>query len=153
MTDDLTPGMHFPVPPEDKKALEEGDLFAPRFDSSGLVTAIVTDVVDGAVLMVAHMNSEALALTVSTGVAHYYSRSRATLWKKGESSGNVQTVHEIRTDCDQDAILLKVSVSGHAATCHTGRRSCFYRRVEMDSGKSTLAMIGDDPRFDPDEVY
>ncbi|MCR9134703.1 MAG: phosphoribosyl-AMP cyclohydrolase [Alphaproteobacteria bacterium] len=149
----MSTGSEFPSTPKNKKDMEEGALLAPRFDSNGLVTAIVTDVADGAVLMVAHMNSEALALTLSTGIAHYYSRSRGTLWKKGESSGNVQTVHEVRTDCDQDAILLSVSVSGHAATCHTGRRSCFYRRVETIDGKPALVMIGDQPRFDPEKVY
>lgn len=153
MTDRLKTGSEFPTAPENKKDLEEGALLAPRFDSNGLVTAIVTDIEDGAVLMVAHMNSQALALTLSTGIAHYYSRSRAKLWKKGESSGNVQSVHEVRTDCDQDAILLTVSVSGHAATCHTGRRSCFYRRVEMIDGDPSLVMVGDEPRFDPEKVY
>jgi len=153
MTDGSKPDIDFPAAPEDKQLLEEGAVFAPRFDASGLVIAIVTDVADGTVLMVAYMNKEALALTLSTGIAHYYSRSRAALWKKGESSGNVQTVHEIRTDCDQDAILLAVSVSGHAATCHTGRKSCFYRRVAMEDGKHSLVMVGDAPRFDPAEVY
>ncbi len=143
----------FPAAPGDKKALEEGDVLSPRFDADGLVTAVVTDIADGAVLMLAHMNSEALALTISTGIAHYYSRSRAALWKKGESSGNVQTVHEIMIDCDQDAVQLKVSVAGHAATCHTGRRSCFYRRVETADGRSALVMTDDQPRFDPEKVY
>ena len=81
------------------------------------------------------MNAEALALTISTGTAHYYSRSRKSLWKKGESSGNLQTVHDISTDCDQDAVVLKVSVAGHDATCHTGRRSCFYRSVSLVEGR------------------
>lgn len=153
MTDNSKPDIHFPAPPADTQSLEEGAVFAPRFDAGGLVTAIATDIADGTVLMVAHMNSEALALTLSTGIAHYYSRSRSALWKKGESSGNIQTVHEIRTDCDQDAILLVVSVSGHAATCHTGRRSCFYRRVATEDGGHTLVMVGDMPRFDPTEVY
>jgi phosphoribosyl-AMP cyclohydrolase len=145
--------MSFPSAPKDKAALEEGADLAPRFDSNGLVTAVVTDIADGTILMLAHMNSEALSLTITTGIAHYYSRSRAALWKKGESSGNLQTVHEIRTDCDQDAILLKVSVSGHGATCHTGRRSCFYRRVEATNGKPVLVIDGDQPHFDPKDVY
>lgn len=153
MTDGSKPDINFPVAPQDKPSLEEGKVFTPRFDANGLVTAIVTDVADGAVLMLAHMNSEALALTLSTGIAHYYSRSRAALWKKGESSGNIQTVHEIRTDCDQDAILLTVSVSGHESSCHTGRKSCFYRRVATEDGKHTLVMTGDTPRFDPAGVY
>lgn len=124
----------FPPAASDKKALEEGDAFSPRFDASGLVTAVVTDAGDGMLLMVAHMNAEALALTIETGIAHYWSRSRSTLWKKGETSGNLQHVVEIRTDCDQDAVWLKVKVSGHDATCHTGRRSCFYRTVEFGAG-------------------
>ncbi|WP_136657250.1 phosphoribosyl-AMP cyclohydrolase [Nitratireductor sp. XY-223] len=150
-TDAATP---FPPAPDDKAALEEGEELTPRFDANGLVTVVVTDASDGAVLMLAHMNAEALSLTLSTGIAHYYSRSRAALWKKGESSGNLQTVHEIRTDCDQDAIWLKVSVAGHGATCHTGRKSCFYRRVETGTGKARLAADqGDTPRFDPNKVY
>jgi len=142
----------FAAAPADKHALEEGAALTPRFDSSGLVTAVVTDSVDGTVLMLAHMNREALALTLSTGIAHYYSRSRATLWKKGESSGNVQTVHEIRTDCDQDAVWLKVSVSGRGATCHTGRRSCFYRRAEMVDGAPVLVIDDAPTSADPDTV-
>lgn len=154
MTDTTNPASPFPPAPKDKAALEEGDDLTPRFDADGLVTAVVTDVADGTVLMLAHMNAEALKLTLSTGIAHYYSRSRASLWKKGESSGNLQTVHEIRTDCDQDAIWLKVSVSGHGSTCHTGRRSCFYRRIESENGAARLVADADDaPRFDPKEVY
>src|SRR3954467_5009984 len=98
----------FPEPTNDKAALEEGAVFSPRFDANGLVTAVVTDAGDGALLMVAHMNAQALALTIKTGIAHYWSRSRAALWKKGETSGNLQHVVEIRTDCDQDAIWLRV---------------------------------------------
>ena len=123
----------------DKKALEEGSVFSPRFDANGLVTAVVTDAGDGMLLMVAHMNAEALALTIETGVAHYWSRSRGKIWKKGETSGNLQQVVELRTDCDQDAIWLKVKVAGHDATCHTGRRSCFYRTVGLVDGKIALA--------------
>jgi phosphoribosyl-AMP cyclohydrolase len=129
----------FPTPPADKKALEEGSIFSPRFDASGLVTAVVTDAKDGMLLMVAHMNAEALALTVETGVAHYWSRSRNSLWKKGETSGNLQQVVELRTDCDQDAVWLSVKVAGDGATCHTGRRSCFYRTVRLADGKVSLA--------------
>lgn len=120
----------FPPPPADKTALEEGPAFTPRFGADGLITAVVTDAADGELLMVAHMNAEALALTLETGIAHYWSRSRNTLWKKGETSGNFQQVVEVRTDCDQDAVWLKVEVAGDGATCHTGRRSCFYRIVE-----------------------
>jgi phosphoribosyl-AMP cyclohydrolase len=139
--------------PADKKMLEEGSAFTPRFDASGLVTAVVTDAVDGKLLMVAHMNAEALALTLETGVAHYWSRSRNALWKKGETSGNRQQVVEVLTDCDQDAVWLRVNVLGHDATCHTGRRSCFYRTVEIDGGKATLAVDGSEPLFDPEATY
>jgi len=105
-----------------------------------LITAIVTDAKDGHLLMVAHMNADALRLTLETGIAHYWSRSRKSLWKKGETSGNLQTVVEMRTDCDQDALWLKVTVAGDGPTCHTGRRSCFYRRVVTTNGTSSLVM-------------
>ena len=128
----------FPAPSDDKKALEEGVVFTPKFDADGLITAVVTDVSDGELLMVAYMNEQALSLTLETGVAHYWSRSRQQLWKKGETSGNMQKVVEIRTDCDQDAIWLKVNVSGDNVTCHTGRRSCFYRSVTNSAGNTVL---------------
>jgi len=128
----------FPAQPSDKKTIEEGAVFMPRFDASGLITAVVTDERDGVLLMVAHMNAEALRLTLDTGVAHYWSRSRNTLWKKGETSGNLQSVIELRTDCDQDALWLKVRVAGDGPTCHTGRRSCFYRQVVTENGETTL---------------
>jgi phosphoribosyl-AMP cyclohydrolase len=130
----------FSEPLADKHQNEEGAVFAPRFDLSGLITAIVTDSQDGHLLMVAHMNAEALRLTLETGIAHYWSRSRNTLWKKGETSGNLQTVVEMRTDCDQDALWLKVRVAGDGTTCHTGRRSCFYRQVVTTNGTSSLVM-------------
>ena len=145
--------VQFPEVPADKKALEEGSIFSPRFDAAGLVTVVVTDAGDGVLLMVAHMNAEALALTLETGVAHYWSRSRNALWKKGETSGNFQHVVEMRTDCDQDAIWLRVKVLGHDATCHTGRRSCFYRTVELNDGRATLADDGSRPLFDADQTY
>lgn len=128
----------FKTPSADKAILEEGDVLTPRFDSAGLVTAVVTDVNDNAVLMLAHMNADALQLTIETGIAHYWSRSRATLWKKGETSGNFQMVDDIRVDCDQDAVLLKVHVAGANVACHSGRRSCFYRRVVFENGKIRL---------------
>jgi len=137
----------------DKKALEDGNTFTPRFDANGLVTAVVTDAGDGMLLMVAHMNAEALALTIETGIAHYWSRSRNALWKKGETSGNFQHVVEMRTDCDQDAMWLRVNVSGHDATCHTGRRSCFYRRVERKDGVASLVSDGSAPLFDAKKTY
>ena len=129
----------FSPPPSDKAQLEEGGAFTPRFGADGLITAVVTDAGDGTLLMVAHMNAQALALTLETGIAHYWSRSRNELWKKGETSGNFQQVEELRTDCDQDAVWLKVSVAGDGATCHTGRRSCFYRIVETDGLSARLA--------------
>ncbi|WP_104667166.1 phosphoribosyl-AMP cyclohydrolase [Ensifer adhaerens] len=143
----------FDAPSQNKAELETGPAFTPRFDEKGLITAVITDARDGELLMVAHMNAEALALTIETGVAHYYSRSRKSLWKKGESSGNLQTVKEIRTDCDQDAIWLKVSVAGHDATCHTGRRSCFYRTVGIEDGKAAVKITDDHRHFDPAEIY
>lgn len=133
--------------------LEEGTAFSPRFDAHGLITAIVTDARDGVLLMVAHMNAEALSLTLETGIAHYWSRSRGKIWKKGETSGNLQTVVEMMTDCDQDALLLKVTVEGHAATCHTGRRSCFYRSVALENGVAGLKIADDHKHFDPQNVY
>ncbi len=143
----------FKEPSADKSELEDAGDFTPRFDDRGLITAVVTDAHDGALLMVAHMNAEALALTLQTGTAHYFSRSRGKIWKKGETSGNLQTVTEIRTDCDQDAIWLKVEVAGHEATCHTGRRSCFYRTVELQDGKAVVRITDDHRHFDPDEIY
>ena len=129
----------FSPPPSDKAQIEEGSAFTPRFGADGLITAVVTDAGDGALLMVAHMNAQAHALTLETGIAHYWSRSRNELWKKGETSGNFQRIEELRTDCDQDAVWLKVSVAGDGATCHTGRRSCFYRIVETDGLSARLA--------------
>ncbi len=123
----------FPDPPEDKWTREHGDVFAPAFDGNGLITAVVTDAGDGTLLMLAHMNEEALALTIETGIAHFYSRSRQALWKKGETSGNLLEVRELRVDCDQDALWLQVDVLGDGVTCHTGARSCFYRRLGSDA--------------------
>jgi phosphoribosyl-AMP cyclohydrolase len=143
----------FPPAPKDKAALEEGAGFTPRFDAQGLVTVVVTDAADGLLLMVAHMNAQALSLTLETGIAHYWSRSRNALWKKGETSGNLQEVREMRTDCDQDAIWIKVSVAGHDATCHTGRRSCFYRIVETDGASARLRHDGSEPQFDVQTIY
>jgi phosphoribosyl-AMP cyclohydrolase len=110
--------------------LERGQTLAPRFDAAGLIAAVAVDADRGEVLMLAWMNAQALALTIETGQAHYYSRSRQALWKKGETSGQLQTVVEIRIDCDQDAVLLKVRPQGDGGACHVGFRSCFYRVVE-----------------------
>lgn len=134
-------------------SLEEGEVFAPRFDSQGLVTAITVEASTGAVLMLAHMNAEALSRTLETGEVHYYSRSRGRIWKKGETSGEIQKLVEMRTDCDQDALLVVVEQTGHGAACHTGRRSCFYRRVEVRDGSAALADTGEARLFDPKQVY
>jgi phosphoribosyl-AMP cyclohydrolase len=135
------------------KEIEEGTAFTPKFDKDGLVTAVVTDVASGDLLMVAHMNAQALSLTIETGEAWFFSRSRKLLWKKGESSGHVQRVKEMRVDCDQDAVWLKVEQAG-AGACHTGRRSCFYRAVPLgQSGSVTLKFRDGDKTFDPDKVY
>jgi len=147
------PPITFAEPSPDKRELEAGTAFTPRFDVHGLVTAVVTDAHDNTVLMLAHMNAEALALTLETGIAHYWSRSRGKLWKKGETSGNMQRVVELRTDCDQDAIWLSVTVDGEHATCHTGRRSCFYRIVEVKDGTAQLRPDGSEPLFDPEYTY
>jgi phosphoribosyl-AMP cyclohydrolase len=112
-----------------KEALERGTQLAPRFDANGLIAAVTTHAESGEVLMLAWMNAQALALTIETGFAHYFSRSRQSLWKKGESSGQLQQVVEIRVDCDQDAVWLKVLPQGDGGACHVGFRSCFYRVV------------------------
>lgn len=112
------------------QARDTTPLFRPRFDAAGLVTAIVTDAANGVLLMVAHMNDEAIRLTRETGQVHFWSRSRRALWRKGETSGNGLALVEMRVDCDQDALLLRVTPAGPA--CHTGRTSCFYRRVDAD---------------------
>jgi phosphoribosyl-AMP cyclohydrolase len=116
----------FPTAP-DTLALERGEVLTPRFDANGLVAAICQHAETGEVLMFAWMNADALRLTLDTGVAHYWSRSRGELWKKGETSGQLQLVDEVRLDCDQDAVLLKVRPQGDGGACHVGFRSCFYR--------------------------
>ena len=131
--------------------VEEGLDFQPKFDASGLVTCVATDATSGDVLMVAHMNDEALRKTIATGEAWYYSRSRKKLWKKGESSGHTQRVVEMRMDCDQDAVWIKVEQAG--AACHTGRRSCFYRAVKGEGGEAKLSFVDADKLFDPAKVY
>lgn len=133
--------------------LEEGTAFAPRFDAAGLVTVVTTEAGSNDVLMLAHMNAEALALTLQTGIAHYWSRSRGKLWRKGETSGELQEVVELRTDCDQDAIVLVVNQTGRGAACHTGRKSCFYRRAVVKNGTVSLEDTGLPKLFDPKDVY
>lgn len=143
------------APPGDKAALES-DVLMPRFDADGLVTAVAVDAVDGKVLMLAHMNAEALARTIESGYAHYYSRSRRKLWKKGEESGHVQKVVELSIDCDQDAVLMRVEMAGTGAACHTGHRSCFFRSVPLGARPSpgTRLEVNDaGALFDPQAVY
>ncbi len=120
------------APPGTTIELEQGSALTPKFDANGLVTVVTTDHASGELLMVAHMNAEALARTIATGDAWYWSRSRRQLWRKGETSGHTQKVVEMRVDCDQDALWIKVRQHGPA--CHTGERSCFYRQVALGEG-------------------
>jgi phosphoribosyl-AMP cyclohydrolase len=115
------------------EAVEASLVFQPKFDADGLLPAIVTDAGSGEVLMFAWMNAEALRLTLATHIAHFWSRSRRRLWKKGEESGNLMRVSELRTDCDQDALWLQVTVTGKGVACHTGERSCFYRLLPLEA--------------------
>jgi phosphoribosyl-AMP cyclohydrolase len=136
--------------------VEAGDAFAPKFDADGLIPCIAQHADSGRVLMFAFMNAESLAATIRTGQVHYWSRSRGKLWKKGESSGMVQQLVDLRTDCDQDVVLATVRVGDDPeqvpqAACHTGYASCFYRAVEADGG--TLRQVDAEKAFDPDAVY
>jgi len=131
--------------------LEDGTILTPKFDADGLVTAVATDAVSGDVLMVAHMNAAALAKTIATGEAWYFSRSRGTLWKKGETSGHTQRVVEMRIDCDQDAVWIKVEQI--AGACHTGRRSCFYRSVPLGKVGAVKLEFRGEKVFDPKAAY
>jgi phosphoribosyl-AMP cyclohydrolase len=136
--------------------IEETTSFAPRFGADGLIPVTVTSATTGEVLMLAYMNAEALARTIESGEAHYWSRSRDRLWRKGEESGNIQRVVELRTDCDQDALWLKVEMLGVDAACHTGRRSCFYRAVPLGKGEPkghSLRFVEAEKVFDPKDVY
>lgn len=136
--------------------IEEGSAFAPKFDENGVLAAVATDADTGEVLMFAWMDADALARTIETGHAHFYSRSRGRQWKKGEESGNVLEVVEMRTDCDQDAIWLRVRVAGAGAACHTGRKSCFYRAIPLGPASpagQTMQNVGGGPLFDPAKVY
>lgn len=122
------------------ETIETTRSFEPKFSADGLIPAIVTDRKTGDVLMFAFMNEKALNETIASGIAHFWSRSRAKLWKKGEESGNLLKVIELRTDCDQDVIWLTVDVEGDGVACHTGERSCFYRRVVKTEGSSGTAL-------------
>jgi len=141
--------------PDSTAEVEEGRTLVPKFDADGLVTCVATDATTGEVLMVAHMDAQALASTIETGEARYFSRSRGELWRKGAISGHTQRVVEMRVDCDQDAVWIKVDQSG-AGACHTGRRSCFYRAVPLrqPTGSTVaLAFVEQDRAFDPAAVY
>ena len=143
------------APRIDTNQIENGHVFAPKFDADGLIVCVTTDAWTGEVLMVAHMNAEALAKTIETASAWYYSRSRQKLWHKGEESGHTQRVVEMRIDCDQDALWMRVEQSGGGA-CHTGRKSCFYRgvRLKEPAGSMTVLDFRDaDQVFDPKAVY
>jgi phosphoribosyl-AMP cyclohydrolase len=145
----------FPAP-QSKAESEEGSVFAPRFDADGVLPVVVTAAETGEVLMLAYMNEEALTRTIATGEAHYWSRSRRRLWRKGEESGNPQRVVEMRIDCDQDALWLKVEQQGKDAACHTGRKSCFYRAVPLGAapgGGVSLRFVDAERQFDPQAVY
>jgi len=133
----------------DKKKIEEGNDFSPRFDEKGLITAIAQDAKTNEILMVAYMNEEALKQTIETGMATYYSRSRKKLWTKGEQSGHIQKVEQILIDCDQDCIVLKVSVN--AGQCHVGYQSCFYRSIKRGNPKQ-LDFIAEKV-YDPEKTY
>ncbi|MGJ8633349.1 MAG: phosphoribosyl-AMP cyclohydrolase [Luteolibacter sp.] len=135
----------------DKKQIEESNDFAPKFDASGLITAVAIDATTKEPLMLAYMNEESLKLTLELGEAVYYSRSRSEIWHKGKTSGHTQKIIEIRTDCDQDALILMVEQNG-AGACHTGRNSCFYRKV-VPGSPAALKFTQADLTFDPDSVY
>jgi phosphoribosyl-AMP cyclohydrolase len=134
--------------------VEEGKDLAPKFDAHGLIPAVTTDAASGELLMVGYMNADALAKTIETGEAHYWSRSRRALWHKGATSGLVQKVVELMIDDDQDCVWLKVDVAGNGASCHVGYRTCFYRRVPLGSGASKrLEFTESEKVFDPKVVY
>ncbi len=137
------------LPRGKRKDVEEGIVFTPKFDSNGLIPAITVDAETNQVLMLAYMSAESLALSLEKGEAVYWSRSRQELWHKGATSGAVQRIVEISTDCDQDALVVKVVQTGGAA-CHSGRKSCFYRKV---TDSQTLEMTDAEQLFDPNEVY
>ncbi len=120
--------------------IEEGPLFMPKFDSNGLITAIAVNETTNEILMVAHMNRDALIKSIETNEAWYWSRSRNTLWRKGDTSGQLQLIKEIRVDCDQDSIVLIVEVQGDGGCCHTGRKKCFYRRIDGIDNENRLVL-------------
>jgi phosphoribosyl-AMP cyclohydrolase len=135
------------APRRDEEAVETGTALSPNFDANGLIVAIASDADSGEILMVAHMDATALARTIETREAWFYSRSRRRLWKKGEESGNVLHVSEMRIDCDQDAILLRVRVAGAGVACHRGYRSCFYRSVPLGNAPTPELALNFDTRM------
>ncbi|MEJ6572366.1 MAG: phosphoribosyl-AMP cyclohydrolase [Akkermansiaceae bacterium] len=141
-------------PSDDKKVIEEQPVFAPKFDSDGLIPAMAMDATTKEPLMLAYMNEKSLVMTLEIGEAVYYSRSRQEIWHKGATSGHVQKIVDIRTDCDQDTLILYVEQIG-AGACHTGRSTCFYRSVDLAAGKDPAALkfTETDLTFDPNAVY
>lgn len=138
---------------EDKKAVEEKPVFAPKFDENGLIPCVAMDAETKEPLMLAYMNEKSLKMTLEIGEVVYYSRSRQEIWHKGATSGHTQKVVEIRTDCDQDAVIVYVDQQG-AGACHTGRNSCFYRKVDLEAGTAPAGLaFTEDLTFDPDSVY
>ena len=125
----------------DLAAIEHGAEFQPKFDAQGLLPVIVTEAQGNSVLMFAYMNAEALRLSLETGVAHFWTRSRQRIWRKGEESGNILAIREARTDCDQDVLLLKVEIAGKGVACHTGAHSCFYRTLTLGPGKAGNPLV------------
>ena len=150
MSDEMNPF----APRASSDEVEEGLALAPKFDADGLLACVATDAATGEVLMIAHMNADALAKTIETAEAWYFSRSRQKLWRKGETSGHLQRVIEMRIDCDQDAVWIKVEQMG-PGSCHTGRRSCFYRAVPLGRSASTIELQfrNGTKTFDPVAVY
>ncbi len=142
------------VPQDEKSEVEEGSDFSPKFDTDGLLPALAMDATTGEPLMLAYMNAESLRRTLEIGEAVYWSRSRQEFWHKGATSGHIQRIVEIRTDCDQDALILRVEQLG-AGACHTGRNSCFYRTVipSTSGSPAKLTMIPGEKSFDPATVY
>jgi len=144
------------APRGSKKDIEESVVLAPKFDQNGLIPVVTTDYATGEVLMMAFMNAETLKMTIELGEAVYWSRSRKEIWHKGKTSGNVQVVREMRTDCDQDAIWLRVTVLGLSATCHVGYRSCFYRSIPTAQAAKdgvVLKFEETEKAYDPEKVY
>lgn len=152
--DHAPPVQHTFRPRLSVEQVEEGTELAPKFDSHGLLPVVTTEAATGEVLMIGYMNDEALAKTIETGQAHYWSRSRQCLWRKGATSGFVQTVVEMRVDDDQDSIWLRVEIEG-GASCHVGYRSCFYRSVPLggEAGGVVLKQVEQNKTFDPRTIY